>query len=86
MGPSQPRRSAASAGKTCMYGVNGEVIHRPAGAVCKGDAPAASASSSTSQGQAQPTQSATQTKKPTKGRCIYGKSGKVQWSEPGAEC
>ncbi len=62
----------------CMYGVNGEVIHRPAGAVCKGDKPAPAAQAPASATQA--------TKKETKGRCVYGKSGKLLWSEPGAEC
>ncbi len=71
--------SSANEGKSCMYGVNGEVIHRPAGAVCKGDAPAPAA-------QAQGTAAAAPVKKQTKGRCVYGKSGKLLWSEPGAEC
>jgi len=66
-----------SAGQACMYGVKGEVIHRPAGAVCKGDAPAPA-----SQAQGAVAVPAKQ----TKGRCVYGKSGKLLWSEPGAEC
>lgn len=72
--------SSANQGQSCMYGVNGEVIHRPAGAVCKGDAPAPAA-----QAQAQGA-AAAPVKKQTKGRCVYGKSGKLLWAEPGAEC
>ena len=44
----------------------------------KGDAPASQAASGS-------TPAATP-KKATKGRCVYGKSGKVLWAEAGADC
>ncbi len=71
--------SSANGGQSCMYGAGGKVIHRPAGAVCKGDTPASQAASSSATPANAP-------KKETKGRCVYGKSGKVLWSAPGAEC
>jgi len=37
---SEPDFGSRSLGKVCMYGARGEVIFRPRGAQCKGDAPA----------------------------------------------
>ncbi|MBW2242969.1 MAG: hypothetical protein JRH01_13375 [Deltaproteobacteria bacterium] len=70
-----PARSAGP----CMYGTNNEVIHRPAGAVCRGDKPAPA------RAVQQPTAKHAPAKE-TKGTCVYGKSGKLMWSSPGAKC
>lgn len=69
----------APSGGPCMYGANNEVIHRPAGAVCRGDKPAPRQQPTAKQAPAAPA-------KETKGTCVYGKSGKLMWSSPGAEC
>ncbi len=37
----EPDFGSRSLGRVCMYGANGEVIFRPEGAWCRGDAPAA---------------------------------------------
>ncbi|MCP3982995.1 MAG: hypothetical protein GY723_01320 [bacterium] len=72
----------APSGGPCMYGGNNEVIHRPAGAVCRGDKPA-QAPAAQQPAAAQTTRTPA---KETKGTCVYGKSGKLLYSSAGAEC
>ena len=77
---------AEAAGAPCLYGDNNKVLHRPKGSICIGDEAPSEAGAAA---QAKPAAAAAQqapAKASSKGRCIYGKSGKVLWAEPGADC
>jgi len=87
-------------GPACMYDANGQVIHRPRGAVCKrarkgDDAPAdsarkpADARPAASHAPAKPSSreaDGPEASNRGRGSCMYGPDGNVIYAPPGASC
>ena len=85
--------STRTLGKSCMYGVRGEVIFRPAGAHCRGDAPAAPAPRPAARPKRPKAQkarsqarSAADSPSGPRGSCIIGIDGRVFYAPPGVDC
>jgi hypothetical protein len=66
-------------GRACMYGSRGEVLYRPSGSICRGDA------------KKRPAPEQAEKRSPSepsarRGSCIHGAQGNVIYSPPGADC